>query len=108
MPMEEFVGNLRRLWDYRLSPTVRRYVLPVYSSLMWGHFAFPPFETPPDASPELAQAMKNQPGLDPKVADRIGTAARSIGDAQIEYLLRHKDWRMRMCAGWYIGLTRRQ
>ena len=111
MPMKHFVSDL---WDYRISPTMRRYVWEVYPSLMYGRFARPPpkIEIPLDAPPQvawdIARTLKNHPGLDPKVAARIDRAARSISDAQIDYLLRHRDWRVRMCAGWYIGLTKRE
>ena len=93
---------------------MRRYVWEVYPSLMYGQFARPPpkIEIPLDAPPQvawdIARTLKNHPGLDPKVAARIDRAARSISDAQIDYLLRHRDWRVRMCAGWYIGLTKRE
>jgi hypothetical protein len=37
----------------------------------------------------------------------ISGAARTISDEQIERLLAEREWRGRLCAGWFAGLTKR-
>jgi hypothetical protein len=41
------------------------------------------------------------------LAARISEAARTISDDQIGRLLGEPDWRGRLCAGWFVGLTKR-
>jgi hypothetical protein len=41
------------------------------------------------------------------LAVRISEAARAISDKQIERLLAERQWRGRLCVGWFAGLTRR-
>ena len=38
---------------------------------------------------------------------RIGDAARAVSDAQLFRLLREPEWRGRLTAAWFVGLTRR-
>ena len=44
---------------------------------------------------------------DDDLATRIAVAARAISDDDIETLLRMREWRGRLTAAWFIGLTRR-
>jgi hypothetical protein len=42
------------------------------------------------------------------VGARISEAARTISDEQIERLLAEREWRGRLCAAWFVGLTKRR
>ncbi len=44
---------------------------------------------------------------DANIAARLAEAARTISDPEIEHLLATPDWRSRLCAAWFIGLSRR-
>ena len=41
------------------------------------------------------------------LAARISDAGRTISDDQIGRLFGEPDWRGRLCAGWFVGLTKR-
>jgi len=44
---------------------------------------------------------------DANIATRAAEAARAASDLEIERLLAKPDWRGRLCAAWFIGLSRR-
>ncbi|UVC08431.1 hypothetical protein IHQ71_25330 [Rhizobium sp. TH2] len=68
-----------------------RYVWPFHMRVMHGNFLFL------DAASERDTFMSS-----------LLKVAREISDAQIERLLNSGDWRDRLCAPWFIGLTFRE
>jgi hypothetical protein len=46
-------------------------------------------------------------GTDYPSAEQISDAARTISDSQIQELLQRREWRGRLAAAWYVGLTAR-
>lgn len=73
-----------------------QYVAPLYLSLLHANFAHrrPYFEGHSDTE-RVA------------VCTRIARAATTISDEQIAELLSEPDWRGRLVAGWFVGLSRR-
>jgi hypothetical protein len=71
-------------------PTVRDiFVRPFYLRLLHGNFT----------RPRAADGGS--------LAQEIVAAARTISDEQIEKLLDEREWRGRLCAAWFIGLSKR-
>jgi hypothetical protein len=79
----EILVETRRALNHALQ---ERFVTPLYLSLLNGNFV---------------------DSRDASVVMRAADAARAISDLQIEQLLDEWDWRTRLCAGWFIGLSRR-
>jgi hypothetical protein len=65
------------------------FVRPFYLRLLHGNFTRPRV---PDGG---------------SLAQEIVAAARTISDEQIERLLDEREWRGRLCAAWFIGLSKR-
>jgi hypothetical protein len=65
------------------------FVVPFYLDLLHGNFAFP---------------RKADEG---SIRQAVAAAARTISDEQIKLLLDEPGWRDRLCAAWFVGLSRR-
>src|SRR5687768_12156842 len=97
--------ELPQMWSFvRSYPMQRRFVWPYHLSLLHGNFAFRNAE-------EWRSARSGSTPLPtwalPGVTERIAHVARTISDRQLKRLLTIRDWRPQMCAGWYVGLTKR-
>lgn len=68
---------------------IDRFVRPYYLELLHGNLSWKP-------EPEVTQ-----------IVESLRKAATEISDSEIDKLLDTPEWRGRLCASWFVGLTRR-
>jgi len=98
----------------QMEDLVEKYVVPFYLELMQGNFLI--YDTPErrrfdrEEDNNVDPYARTMPWFNRPYGNfsrSLAHAANSISDSQLDLLLSTRNWRHRICAGWFIGISKR-